>query len=280
MTRSDIGEIIYQGSESFQTFETIKHTLKSNNFQTISLSPDSSARQNPISLCVLPNGHILCANMSSIIIYDENFNVIKKMEANVAVGCVLNHKNTVYISERDPHCIHEFDLNLEKIKSVGSKGSENNNFNIPLGISYRDDHLYVCDYENKRIQILDIDLNFFDAIKLDYRPCTIQISNTTIGVHGENGIYFYDLKTKALKNEYKNFSGRISYIYSNFYVMSIDNPKKAYLFDHEGNLVDEFKIDKIMSSNTMWCDASILCYNKSLLVSSYCKSQLYKFSLK
>ena len=70
-------------------------------------------------------------------------------------------------------------------------------------MSINKDHLYVCDGWNHRIQILELDLDIIDAFQLDqldYRPWAIKISDNTIGIFGNSGVYFYDLNTKTLKN--------------------------------------------------------------------------------
>ena len=96
--------------------------------------------------------------------------------------------------------INLFDLNLNQLKQFGSQGAGNNQLQYPRGLCSHGDYLYICDYDNNRIQILNLDFEYVNTIHLDgHRPYRVQISNTTIGVTCREGTFFYDLITKELK---------------------------------------------------------------------------------
>ena len=58
-------------------------------------------------------------------------------------------------------------------------------------------------------------------------------------------IYFYNIKTKTLKKEYRNICDRINLIDSHFYVITYQPPKKLFIFNQEGELVDESSVESI-----------------------------------
>ena len=119
--------------------------------------------------------------------------------------------------------------------------------------------LYVCDLRNERIQILSLDFDYVDTIKLDYIPRSIKISDSTICIAGEDGtLYFYDFKNKELKNKYKDVSGRIHKVDSNFYVNN-DNGK-IQGFDKDGILITKLSI--VNQWIPFFMDACILFLNK------------------
>ena len=71
--------------------------------------------------------------------------------------------------------------------------------NYPNGLCCHGDYLYICDSDNKRIQILTLDLEYSNTIQLDGLPIRVQTSETTIGVSFYGGAtFFFDLKTRAL----------------------------------------------------------------------------------
>jgi sugar lactone lactonase YvrE len=202
----------------------------------------------PSDIYLLPNGHFCLTNEKNVLIYDQRFNVMKKInKINNMIICPasisFNKKNELYISDYKENCIHKMDFNLNLIKSFGgTKGKGNNQFYFPDGLSCKEDLLYVCDLRNERIQILSLDFEYVDTIKLDYIPRSIKISDSTICIAGEDGaLYFYNLKNKELKNKYKDVSGRIHKVDSNFYV-SNDNGK-IQCFDRDGILITKLSMD-------------------------------------
>ena len=76
-----------------------------------------------------------------------------------------------------------------------------NELRNPKCLSCDNDLLCVCDHENSRIQILNLDLKFVDNIKLLDKPISLVIINGTLCVSCSNQTYFYDLKSKKVINE-------------------------------------------------------------------------------
>ena len=83
---------------------------------------------------------------------------LKKQQHGVAV----DEEDNIYITDRVNHCVLKFKANREFVAVVGSRGSEDLQFNTPIGICCnKKNHLvYVCDRDNHRIQVLNTDLTF------------------------------------------------------------------------------------------------------------------------
>ena len=65
----------------------------------------------------------------------------------------------MFVTTTDTHEVHKF-TNGGLIKTVGSFGSQPVQFNFPNGLRVsRQSELYICDSNNHRIQIFDLDLN-------------------------------------------------------------------------------------------------------------------------
>jgi hypothetical protein len=236
-----------------------------------------------VDACVLSNNRLLASTHRSISILDERFNIIKeieKIDGNYiySYGVAFNNKkHCIYASCVQSHCIYMLDLDLNKIKSFGSQGSNNNNLDCPSGICLNDDHLYVCDTRNVRIQILNSDLQFIDTIKLiNCHPEQIKIIGSTMCIFKITGsIQFYDLKnTKQLKKQHDELDGRLSRIDSFFYLVT---SKMLYYFDANGNIIKEMKIERF--SNLIWnaLDGILLYFNNRLIVISFNTDTIIKF---
>ena len=165
---------------------------------------------------------------------------------NLPTGvAILSDTNELIVTDYFKSCIYTMDFDLKIKKQFGSCGTDKNQFCNPFSVSIQDNSLYVSDSGNNRIQILNADFHFVDTIKLSYKPYSVKVSDTRIGVCGSNGVYIYDKNTFKLKEQYLNVIGRISYISSTncFYVISYAPLKKGnnflyctYLLDNPYNL--------------------------------------------
>ena len=83
-------------------------------------------------------------------------------------GVTVDDDNNIYVMDRYNHRIQKFtwDGKLHFVKSVGTKGNGQLQFNCPMGVCFNphDQRLYVCDQNNHRIQILNTDLTFHSTI--------------------------------------------------------------------------------------------------------------------
>ena len=83
--------------------------------------------------------------------------------------------------------VHKFSINGEFIKSWGSPGTDESQFNIVHNIVIdANGYLYVADRENHRVQIFDQGGAFVDQITNMHRPCALNIHNDKLYV-GELG---------------------------------------------------------------------------------------------
>ena len=55
-------------------------------------------------------------------------------------------------------------VEVELIKCVGQKGRKKGEFNDPRGIMPYGNQVYICDCNNHRIQVYDLDLNFVRSV--------------------------------------------------------------------------------------------------------------------
>ena len=231
-----------------------------------------------MSLISLPNGNFVCGTDNSVILLNEKLQNIKEVYTGVFGNyCSLNRRNEIYVSVNSEDCIYLFDYNLNQLKKFGSYGAGINQLNFPEGLCCHEDYLYICDRDNRRIQIFTLDFEYVSTIKIDCdRPRRIQISEKTIGVSCVEATFFYDLKSKILKYKY-NYATNLNYIDSIFYGSHCVE-KKFYLFDSDGNFIEEVAMNENISKYmTSWLSGS-LCRNKDDLYMTDYSGQLLKFT--
>ena len=97
---------------------------------------------------------------------DYLFMFSKKM--NKPVGICIS-QNKVFVTQFDGHCINMYELKGKLIKSVGSEGNGKAQFKHPFGLdaSDRNNNIYVCDWNNNRIQILTEELKYHSMLETD-----------------------------------------------------------------------------------------------------------------
>lgn len=123
----------------------------------------------------------------------------------------LNGELIVTDSEHDRVAICSEDGSI--LKSVGKTGTGPAEFRSPAAVTAFDGCLYVLDTGNKRIQILDAEMNYMDAIPLKsndpmYKPQTIAVN--------EKGIYIGGISFAESAINMYSFNGTHSIIGANF----------------------------------------------------------------
>ena len=69
---------------------------------------------------------------------------------------VTLYDNQVYVCDLSNHRIQVFDLDLNFIRSIGSRGNGRGEFNAPCDVKFDSGgNMYVAEFSNKRVQVLD-----------------------------------------------------------------------------------------------------------------------------
>ena len=251
----------------------MKQTLLNAKFELIEVDGQ------PTSLISLPNGNLVCGTTDSVKLLDENLKEIKSVTTGGWGFCAFNRRNEIYVTVDYKNCIILFDLNLNQLKQFGSNGVGNNQLNCPFGLCCRGDYLYICDCNNKRIQILSLDFEYVNTIQLDgLYPYIVHTSETTIGLSCRDGpTFFFDLKTRALKLKHDNYgTWNLNYIDSTFYGSNYST-KKFYLFDSYENFIEEMVMNESLSKHIRnWPGG--LCRHKGVLyLADFNEGKILKF---
>ena len=245
---------------------------------------------NPFEVIVLPSNRLIFADTINkcFTILNQNFNLIKKIdrindERFDPTGVALNQKEgKIYISDHHNHQVLMTDLELNFIKSIGSRGNGDNEFKYPRGMCFKKDFLYVCDYLNSRIQIFNKDLEYYKSLKVDICPTQVKASNTLLCLKSDplNIEYFYDLEDLSFIRKIDNCTGTIlSEINSSLYLYNDFSEKKVCCFNSNGVIDDEIRLNQIDTSYTVsYSDGCLIEFNGSLLMTLKSAKRLIRFS--
>ena len=77
-------------------------------------------------------------------------------------GVAIDGVDNIYVC--DCYALLKFTISGKLIKVVGEMGSKEGQFNEPSGVTLYNNQVYVCDRNNHRIQVFDLDLNFIGSI--------------------------------------------------------------------------------------------------------------------
>jgi hypothetical protein len=243
----------------------------------------------PFDILVLNDTQILIYGSSELRLYDQNMNLIKEIK-NIN-GKHMSYKSRIafnsdeerfYILDSDRNKVLITDLEFNLIKTVGSYGNGNDEFNLPYDFSFKNGFIYVADNQNKRVQMFNSDLVFVNSLTLEYRPMFIKCSNTMACITTETtsyrGVYFYNLENLSLCKKFDHDAGRISEINSRFYEFNFQY-NKFYCFDENGDLKEEINLKTINKDNfRRRDDGGLVIFNQSIWMNSYGEQKLVKFS--
>jgi hypothetical protein len=277
LRNSQIGQIIYKNPQTNVKFLYQLGSIRSTdlidiieNYKYDNIQLDDI----PYDVCVLPNNHLLCANYfeRNLVEYNEKYekiNVIYELNGIPfgPISIALNNRNQIYICDYDNDRIIMTDLEFNEITCFNPTDDVTNELCNPKGLFYKNGHLYVCDNGNKRIQVLNRDLEYVKTIPLDDHPLSIHVSDKIIFVNCENKAFIYDLNCLALKSVCDGKLCRISELSSHFYAFNTDFTK-IFVFDNNGVFLEEIETSRFKGfcSFEWWTDARFFYFNGYLLI--------------
>ena len=159
----------------------------------------------------------------------------------------------MFVTQFLGHCINMYELEGKLIKSVGSKGNGEAQFQNPhsLDVSDRNNNIYVCDCDNHRIQILTEDLKFYSMLGIDLlkypldvkvtrdRVLVLAVSDPCMFVFDSDHVLTNRLITRGDGKQTKTPSRfDIDKVY-NIVMSDLDN-HCVYVFNQEGEQIHKF----------------------------------------
>ena len=154
------------------------------------------------------------------------------------------YENRILISQGDywtsTSCILNYQLNGKFISRIGRQGTADLEFRYPFGLTINQTNgdIYVCDRDNKRIQIISKDFRFISKFGEDSlsTPCDIKLSKDYIYVLDVSNpcVYLFDYDHILQKKQITRGEGMLV---SNPFFFSIDDSNNFLISDRGSNSI-------------------------------------------
>ena len=137
----------------------------------IAINPEN----NDIYICDAGNNRIQVYNKS----FEFVFQFSNKM--NVPNGICIK-QNKIYVTQFDSHCLNVYSAEGKYLNSVGVKGKEELQFDLPGGLDVSTDknRIYIAELDNNRVQCLNLNLKFNSFIEDIYCALDIKLTSDEI----------------------------------------------------------------------------------------------------
>ena len=204
--------------------------------------------KNPLGVTVdNKTGNIYVADQSNncVKVFDSTGKYLFKFGDNEGEGEMCYSRGVAIYGDRilitqDNSCILNYQLNGKFISRIGREGRGELEFNIPFGLTIDESigDIYICDYNNNRIQILNNDLYFksqFGKDKLKY-PRDVKLSKEYIYVLDESNpcLHLFNYNHILQKSVISRGEG-MEVI--NPYYFFVDQTKNILISDRDSNSI-------------------------------------------
>lgn len=96
-------------------------------------------------------------------VFDRLGHVINSLQADPSIStfnpCAIGmdeRGELIAVSDNESHCVHLFDCHGSHLRTFGSRGSNEGQFNFPVGVAVDSEmRVIVCDSNNHRVQVFD-----------------------------------------------------------------------------------------------------------------------------
>jgi len=131
----------------------------------------------------------------------KNFSALNKGKKTIEVDgkkLAFNSYTGMYaVSDNFKHCIYIFDNQDNCVKELGSRGSENGQFDDPQGVAFDiHGHLYIADFNNHRLQKFDNQYNYMQQFRREVAG-NKEFGPVAITAHNER-LYVADSNNKCI----------------------------------------------------------------------------------
>lgn len=213
-----------------------------------------------------------------------------------AVSIAADQYKNIYVIDAGTNQIIKYSDNYKKISSFGGYGWGDNSFDEPTDIAISFDlFIYICDYNNHRIQHFDRNLNYVSTITGKGKEYNFGYPRS-IAISKQGELFFIDgenqriIKLDAFRNYVTDFGGirsgkgnlydpyKIRIGFDNF-IYVIDG-EKLISFDNFGNYLNSFDTDKHLIGITFYNDNILLLEKEAIIVKNKNFNEVNIFDIK
>ena len=125
--------------------------------------------------------------------YKQTYHIIEKLEDDTSnYTDVLYYKNQILATDSKNNCIKVWNEKFEDVQVIGSMGNGQLQFIKPKAMDVdQNGMIYILDYGNSRIQVLDSNLQYKKEIALSFLEGSDYQTETADFVVSEDGTYAY-----------------------------------------------------------------------------------------
>ena len=189
------------------------------------------------------NGDIFVADTGNhcVKVFDDSGEIIYKFGDEEGEGKMKSpeslsiHVNHILISQYN-HCILNYQLNGKFISRIGKYGRGKLKFNYPRGLTF--DHngdLYICDYNNNRVQILTQEFVFKDQFGQNSlkKPRDVKLTRRYIYILDDSNpcLHLFDYNLILQKSVLSRGTG-----------LQLTNPRSCYIDSSDNILIADFQV--------------------------------------
>ena len=178
------------------TKKVIPFEVKDNNDGTYTASFMAS-QVGEFNLIICVDGHlakeapfVVRKSLSGLNKGNKSVDIDGKLIRKIAFS---NRAGMYAVSDNSKHCVYIFDDKDSFVKEFGSQGSEDGQFDGPLGVTFDShDYLYIADFNNHRIQKFDREFNYMQqfgkeaAGNEEFGPVAVAVHNERLYVADSN----------------------------------------------------------------------------------------------
>ena len=152
----------------------------------------------PYGVAVNSAQEVLVTEHKKIVVFDKKGREVHdiKMLTDIEVdlkGIAVDRDDSIYVSDYKRHCLVKLNKDGKVLKTIGTKGNDNAEFNIPRHVTVTRDQVIVCDSMNERLQVLAKEnLSFVRTISLQGRE-PVGIAHDELG-----NLYVSDPKSSSI----------------------------------------------------------------------------------
>lgn len=199
-----------------------------------------------------------------------------------AVSIVADQYKNIYVIDAGTNQIKKYSDNYKNISSFGGYGWGDNSFDEPTDIAISFDlFIYICDYNNHRIQHFDRNLNYVSTISGKGKEYNFGYPRS-IAINKQGELFFIDgenqrvIKLDAFRNYVNDFGGirsgkgnlydpsKIRIDFDNF-IYVIDG-QKLISFDNFGNYRTSFETNKHIVGISFYNESILLLEKDTIIV--------------
>ncbi len=189
---------------------------------------------------------IVTDNFKNCVVFDKKGKKIRNIgKSKLKVcGVAVDKEDNIYISDNRNHCVYKLNKKENLLKMFGKGGSGPKELNNPRGIAVTGDHVLVCDWINKRVQVLTTELEPVNVIEgLNY-PSDIAVDDEQMLyiADGEEGVKVFTMDGKfshCFKHEQLRSASGVC-VDSGFVYVSDNFNNCVCVFTRDGQFVTSF----------------------------------------